>query len=282
MGIFDGCLLASDIDGTLIESGYINPENIKKIEFFVSEGGCFSLSTGRTAGAVSDVLNKINNISPSVVANGCMIYDFKNEKVLYEKIVPKEDIKIIKYVLENYDEVGIEAHSGKNVYTLKSTRETDLHQEYESLPTVPTKFEEIENINLNKVLFTFENAKAREKFKSEIRELDIYKNLCSIFMDTCAVIGGEVQNYHELVPSGVSKASALAKLCEILNIKKGCYFSIGDYYNDLEMIKTADISAAPVTSPDDIKQYAKYKTVSCKDGAVADFINYLTGILSAK
>lgn len=281
MGIFDGCLLASDIDGTLIESGYINPKNIKKIEYFVREGGQFSLSTGRTAAAVNDVLNKVPNIAPSVVANGCMIYDFKNEKVLFEKIVPYEDLKVVKYVIDNYENVGIEAHSGKNVYTLRSTRETNLHQEYESLPTVPTNFDEIENIKINKVLFAFESSKDREKFKSEIRELDIYKNLTSIFMDTCAMIGGELQYYHELLPSGVSKASALIKLCEILNIKDGCYFSIGDYYNDLEMIKTADISAAPITSPDDIKSEAKYITVPCNDGAVADFIDYLTSILNA-
>lgn len=282
MGIFDGCLLASDIDGTLMENGYINPENIKKIEYFMSEGGQFSLSTGRTAGAVSDVLNKINNISPSVVANGCMIYDFRNEKILYEKIVPKEDVKIVKYVLENYKDVGIEAHSGKNVYSLRCTRETNLHQEYESLPTVPTKFEDIENVNLNKILFTFPNAKARDEFKLQMKDNEIYKNLTSAFMDTCAMIGGELQNYYELVPIGVSKASALLKLCEIMNIKKGCYFSIGDYYNDLEMLKTADISAAPISSPDDIKSSAKYITVPCDDGAVADFINYLESKFNAK
>ena len=32
MGIFDGCLLACDVDDTLVASGYINPENIEKIE----------------------------------------------------------------------------------------------------------------------------------------------------------------------------------------------------------------------------------------------------------
>lgn len=279
MGIFDGCLLASDIDGTLIENGYINPKNIKKIEYFVSEGGHFSLSTGRTAGAVGDILSKIPNIAPSVVANGCMIYDFENEKVLYEKIVPKEDLGIVKYIAKNHSDIGIEAHSGKNVYTINSTRETLLHQEYESLPTIFAKFEDIENIKINKVLLTFANSDVREKLKREIRQLDIYKDLTSIFMDTCAMIDGEIQNYYELVPSGVSKASALRGLCEMLNIRDGCYFCIGDYYNDLEMIKTADISATPVTSPDDIKSEAKYITVSCKDGAVADFIDYL---ISAK
>ena len=57
MGIFSGCLFACDIDGTLMSSGKINPKNIEKIEYFMSEGGCFSLSTGRTVGAVGPVLD---------------------------------------------------------------------------------------------------------------------------------------------------------------------------------------------------------------------------------
>ena len=81
MGLFSDCLFGCDIDGTLLVNGIINPRNIEKIEYFISEGGYFSLCTGRTVGAVSPVLEKIKNISPSVVANGCMIYDFETQDV---------------------------------------------------------------------------------------------------------------------------------------------------------------------------------------------------------
>ena len=73
MGIFDGCLLACDIDGTLMINGYINPKNVEKIEYFMSEGGKFSISTGRSVCAIGDVLRQVKRISPSIVANGCMI-----------------------------------------------------------------------------------------------------------------------------------------------------------------------------------------------------------------
>ncbi len=55
---------------------------------------------------------------------------------------------------------------------------------------------------------------------------------------------------------------------------------MGDYYNDLEMIKCADISAVPQDTPDDIKTYADFAAGSCENGAVADFIDYLTEIKS--
>ena len=55
---------------------------------------------------------------------------------------------------------------------------------------------------------------------------------------------------------------------------------MGDYYNDLEMIKKADISAATDNAPEDVKLYADFVAGRCEDGAVADFIDYLAKIRS--
>ena len=77
------------------------------------------------------------------------------------------------------------------------------------------------------------------------------------------------------MPKGVSKGTALKHLRSVLGIKDGCLFGIGDYYNDVEMLKVVDIPAVTLGAPDDLKQMAKYITCSCADGAVADFIDYL-------
>ena len=56
---------------------------------------------------------------------------------------------------------------------------------------------------------------------------------------------------------------------------KGKTFAIGDYYNDIYMLKAADISACPSESPEDIKESVDFVGCACRDGAVADFIEYL-------
>ena len=81
--------MACDIDGTLVENGYINPKNVEKIEYFMSEGGIFSIATGRSVTAISVVTDTLKRISPSVVANGCMIYDYQNQKILYHQIAKR-------------------------------------------------------------------------------------------------------------------------------------------------------------------------------------------------
>ena len=278
MGLFDNCVLACDIDGTLVAGDYINPLNVEKIDFFMKEGGMFSLSTGRTMGAVAPVLRKLNRVSPSIVANGCMIYDFENNKVLFETHIPESDYSVVNAVLKTGINVGIEVHAGTEILTVKRTSETDDHQAYEELVAKSVTFEEASSYKWNKVVYMFDSLEDKQAVKELISSL----KTDSTFMDTCAEISGRRRNYYEQVPNGASKAIALKKLCELLKIKSGGAFAMGDYYNDLEMVKTADIGAVPIDSPEDIKQNAKYITCSCKNGAVADFIDYLTMVLQGE
>lgn len=272
MGLFDGCLLACDVDGTLLLNDFLPERNIEKIKFFVQEGGLFSLATGRTAGAVSAVTEKIDCISPSIVANGSMIFDFKTDKALYERSVPDSDKHIVKAVLDGCSTVGIEAHCGKRVLVLRNSTETADHEKYENLDAFSLDYDGALGYNWNKVIYLFANDDESRAVKEIISRFEH----SSQFVDTSAVIDGRRRYYFEHVPQNVSKAATLRLLCEKLNIKKGCCFAIGDYYNDLEMLKTADISAALADSPQDVKSAANTVVCDAKNGAVADFIDYLT------
>jgi hydroxymethylpyrimidine pyrophosphatase-like HAD family hydrolase len=82
--------------------------------------------------------------------------------------------------------------------------------------------------------------------------------------------------YYEQMPLGVNKGTGLKKLCEILKIKEGGFFTVGDFYNDLEMLKVADVSATVENAPEDIKEIVNFVGGRCLDGGVADFIEYLS------
>ncbi|MBQ3817294.1 MAG: HAD-IIB family hydrolase [Clostridia bacterium] len=272
MGIFNGCLLACDIDGTLMINGNINQKNIEAIDFFVKEGGHFSLSTGRTVGAVKTVTSVIKDISPSVVSNGSMVYDFSKREILYEKCLQKEDYYIVEKILNLNLDIAIEIHTAEKIILLHENREEIDHREYERFSVERLSYSEACEYNWDKVLYLFSRKEDIAIVKKVIGE-NSFKSC--YFVDTTVTLGGRKREYYEQVPLGVSKASALDILCEKLKVKNGCLFAIGDYYNDFEMIKNADIGAALCDSPDDIKKAADYITVKCDDGAVADFIGYL-------
>lgn len=276
MGKFNGCVLACDIDGTLMESNFINPKNIEKINYFMSEGGMFSLSTGRTVAAVYPVINKLNKVSSSVVANGCMVYDYVNKKSLYELFVPDNEKHTVKTVFEKYSKIGIEMHLGAQVYAIRRTSESDDHQNYEDLTAIDISVDEAMKLPWNKiVMFLNDDIENAENIENELSKIIVDSKL----VNTTAVINGVKRHYLEQLPKGVSKATALNELCRIYNISEDKLFAIGDYYNDLEMIEMAKIGATTIDAPDDIKAKAEYITCNCADGAVADFIDYLDSVI---
>ena len=199
-----------------------------------------------------------------------MIYDFAAKKPLSQKVLPKSTLAMVDRVMGAIG-IGIEMHSADSVFVPSRSRASDLHESYESMPAQFISAAEAAKNDINKIIYFLEN---EEQAKTVFEISKEYENEC-VFYPTGTTINGEKQNYCEQIPRGVSKASALDELKGLLGIGKGGYFAIGDYYNDLEMINAADISAVPADSPDDIKRAATFVAGSAKNGAVADFIEYL-------
>lgn len=277
MGIFDGCLLASDVDETLVSRGEIPKRNIEKIEWFIKEGGTFALSSGRSKEALLPILDYIDksNIGPSAVLNGGLIYDFAKEEVIGESLLSENDKKLTKYIIDNMPDVCMEVHTKDVCYVPVRTYETDIHEEYEKITPVFASFEEIRDKDWLKVLFI---PGCRER-RDELMQIGL--EICgetSDFNDSTANIYGDIKKYVEQMPKGVSKGAALQKLRSVLSIRDGGLFGIGDYYNDVAMLEVVDLPAVTEGAPDDLKQMAKYITCPCADGAVADFIDYLADL----
>jgi hydroxymethylpyrimidine pyrophosphatase-like HAD family hydrolase len=62
--------------------------------------------------------------------------------------------------------------------------------------------------------------------------------------------------YYEILPEGISKGETIKVLAGLVGIRIDGIMCIGDYYNDIEMLKVC--AGGP-----------------CEDGAVADFVEYL-------
>lgn len=272
MGVFDGCLLACDIDGTLISNDIIPQENVEKIDFFMREGGMFSLATGRTPGAVSAVLEKLGKVSPSVYGNGCMIYDFNEQRFLYEEFISDNAKAFTKEIMDKMPDVGIEIHSGTNVLVVRETQETIDHEKYESIEAKSIDYDEVLVYNWDKAIFFLDSVAQRPQIEALAEK---YMSDCG-FVKTTATVYGTVRHYYEQLSKTASKGAGVLKLCELFGIKRGGLYAIGDFYNDIPMLEAADISACPCDSSDDVKAVCTITTKKAENGAVADFIDYLT------
>jgi HAD superfamily hydrolase (TIGR01484 family) len=119
----------------------------------------------------------------------------------------------------------------------------------------------------NKVLFCGDAPRLEE----------LAKYLEGMRLDGCRYVSS-APLYLEILPEGISKGSAVKALADLLGVSYDRIMGIGDYYNDLELIQTAAVGAAPSGAPEVIRQAADIVVGRSEDGAVADFIEYLEGL----
>ena len=75
--------------------------------------------------------------------------------------------------------------------------------------------------------------------------------------------------------STANKGTAVRKLAELLGVPMENTGAIGDYYNDLDMLKSVKHPACAGQAPEEIKEICEFIACHCNDGAVADFILYI-------
>lgn len=264
MGIFKNYLLVSDIDGTLLKNGVIPKRNIEAIDYFIKESGKFSIASGRSIEAVRPINKKSHCNAPSVVYNGAFVYDYEADKAVWQTELSDKAKLILEPIMDKFPTIGVEVHSGKKLYVVRSSKEVEDHIAYESITS--------ENIDLADVMrFPWTKSILMTNDQEIMNELQQFAD--SLMPDNAYFLRTDIP-YYELTSINADKAKGIARLKDYLG-KEYKVCAIGDYYNDLEMLKHADIACCVKDSPQEVKAESDYIACKCSDGAVADFIEYL-------
>lgn len=271
MGIFEGCLLAADADETLISNGIIPQRNKEKIKFFELGGGTFMLATGRLPCGMDRVKAQLDDLGLSLCCNGGLAYNFKTGEALFESTMAKEDYASFLEAKKLFPETPILCEYRELAYIPNPNDYALEHIAYEGLKWKPITEQQLLKQKLNKTVYLCQSVELCDKIKEAISPLAPF----SEFTMSSLTIDTEKRYVLEQMPKGVSKATGVLELAKVLNINEGSIFAIGDYFNDLDMLKAADISAATYGAPDELKQVATVTVGTASNGAVADFIDYL-------
>lgn len=224
-GIFKGYTLVSDMDGTLINSKrQISRENLESIKYFINNGGKFTVATGRMEASVRCFLDILDLNLPAILHNGSKIYDYSNEKTMYEYFIEEERKECIKKVFENRPDIGIEIFCDEVVYIYRQCEYTKRYNKY-SYDVVYNVPEYVWNKPWIKVLLI------GDEDVLDLFELE-YKSKYD--RGQCVRSGA---NYLDVIGNGTSKGNSLSKLVKLYNLDKEKLISVGDNMNDLEMIK---------------------------------------------
>lgn len=262
MGIFSGCLLVSDIDGTLYTGGKIPKRNLEMLEYFKSEGGFFSIATGRGPTAGVEICKNAGVNVPVLLCNGAVVFDTKAFKTLKVTEMPSSAFGVLKAVCEKFPEVGAEITYPSCIVTFKESGYTKEHRAVEGFEYTET------------APYGEQPIKGLVMLKDQDRLKEVKAFMQSIKPDNCDYIATS-STFYEILAKGVSKALNLDLLCSICGADKNSVYCIGDCDNDLEMVKAASVGAFCENAAEHLKKQADYVAAPASEGAVADFINYI-------
>lgn len=259
---FEGLLLVSDMDGTLITETFDMPvRNIEAARAFMEGGGRFAFATGRTQSSAGAFLDRVRVNAPCILYNGAAIFDYASNRFLWSAALPESVTELVRSVIAHFPDFGVEALTDDVIYIVHESAATRRHTVNERLHYVTTDLEHVPKNAWRKMIFAGE----RERLDALMEFVAAEPNGGWDFVFSST-------NFLEVLPRDVSKGSAVLRLASFLYIDRQHIFAIGDYYNDLTLLKTAAFGGVPAEAPQEIKEAADVVVGPCRQGAVADFI----------
>lgn len=252
MGKFDGFLLMSDFDRTLSHDMQISPENCDAIRYFQSEGGLFALASGRRPGWGMKWADFVLPNTWCAMLNGAVLCDNTGENAIYKQPIEDDYFDLAKRIVAVCPELDRIHFINYNDSVIVNKSE-DLN--IAAAITEP----------VYKMLF-HTPAELSDEYTAKITALAA---------PHCITMRSWI-NGIEVQKAGTGKGDAVRRLREILGDRVHTVVAAGDYENDIDMIKAADIGYAVENAVPSLKAVADRVTVSCEKHALAHIIEDLS------
>ena len=263
---FEGILFCTDLDGTLYATDRtVSAENLAAIEYFKSEGGLFTFITGRVPKTAEGICKIVKPNVPYGCINGGGIYDPWAQKYLWSLSLPDEAIELVRAVDEKLPEIGIQINTEKVIYFNKDNAAMEKFRALTGLENVACHYADVKD-PIQKVVFAHLD-------DAEILALSAFLNNHPKAKHFDFI--RSEQMLYEILPKGASKGAALLKMAELFGIRPERTIAVGDYDNDVSMIRAAKVGFAVENAIDALKSVADHVTVSNDESAIAAIIDQL-------
>lgn len=260
---FQGILFCTDLDGTLIGSdGVISEENRAAIRYFQSEGGLFTFVTGRNPTDTANQCALIAPNAPIVCLNGGGILDHAAHRMLWAAHLDLEVEAMLDAVEREMPDVGVLLHTEEGTFLSHTSESVEAYGKRWNY-YVPWRDRESVEKPYCKIVFLHMDTERIEALSDLLHS----HPLC----DRYSYIRSEYSLY-EILPKGTNKGDGLCRLAEHLGISMERTIAIGDYNNDVSMIRAAHLGVAVANAVPEAKAVADLITVSNDESAIARII----------
>ena len=242
-------LIALDMDGTLLNSKKkVDPQTITAINEAVMKGITVVYCSGRGIVELDEYQDALSAMRYGVCLSGALVYDFKEERPIYENNIDKAYIPAIIRVAEEFDAMchilltheSIVEHScishmedyHMGIYTEMFRR---VARQVENMETEAKNHPSIPKINIY-----FRSIEDKNAGFERLKDLPL------------SFASPEITSV-EMNANHVSKATGLRNLADHLHISMDEVMAIGDGDNDRQVLKSAGLSVAMANAGEKIK-----------------------------
>lgn len=238
-------ILISDYDRTLKIDDMISDYDRLMIREFENKGHIFCVNSGRSYHHLQQNFNLQNfKAQITITGSGSQCHDSKGQTLFQQCMLKTHVLNLLNFIMV----------SGAITYQIASN-DIWVHARREDPRWSTLKNEvNLEAVNSMSAKFnTLEDAQGFCRRVNGLHEVSAYQNGLNV----------------DIAPYGVSKATGIYTMAQLLDIPKKDIYTIGDSLNDLEMIKEFSGFCVKVSHPE-------IKKVSSKEfDSVGDCIAYL-------
>jgi Cof subfamily protein (haloacid dehalogenase superfamily) len=250
-------LIALDVDGTLLNDRYELTERTKRTVRDVHEAGAtIVLCTGRSPVNTLPLMEELGLEGTLITHNGAATISSGDRRIVHQFPFAVEQLaELVRYCRER--KIHLDVCTPFRLYI-----ETDLSEAeaamYRKFMLEPDRLDDVLALGEAPVKFTvFGDKAAINRVEEDWRNMSL---------PLTVLRSGDY--FIDIMHPEATKGNALKRLAESLGIERSQVMAIGNYYNDLEMIRFAGLGVAMENSPDEVKREADVVTASNNEDGV--------------
>lgn len=257
-------LVATDMDGTLLDSNHDIPEGFWDVlDRLRANGIAFAPASGRQLATLQHQFADAGEPISFIAENGTVVVH--NGEIISLTTINPDTVHAIIDAARNADvDMGVVICRPERAYIERNDEafRTEGTRYYVSLAVVEDLHEAVNDEVIKVAIFTFQDA-----------EEDCAPVISKACPDANIVVSGK--HWVDVMDPSANKGQALAKLRDALGITESETLVFGDYLNDTELIKAAGTSYAMSNAHPDILALADAVAPSNDEAGVVQVLEKL-------
>jgi len=245
-------LLLLDLDGTLLNGKLsIGKRTSEAIRSLSKKGVNTTLVTGRMLSAVKRYADSLRVTSPIIALNGAYIADPDARCILLDKRIPKP---VPNEILQKLKDLPLAVNIILGKRAISSNLDDLSKKAVESWLANIQFIDRIDVVSENPNMMLFLGDE--NNIKEACTRLEPFRSKVVIY--SYASIRYKPKWYVEVRPAGTSKGKAVELLLKYLEVSPQNVLSVGDFLNDMPMLKLTGHSACVANAHPEVKTAVDY------------------------